>query len=102
MEALQSGDFQWANTATLHGHRHRGEADRPVGSGTADAFQENGELAPEFVTLRDPTSTNCGQCHGTVHESSDPLICADIMATDWNSIAHRPDLFWPAAVRFRA
>ena len=51
-----------------------------------DAFQENGELAPEYITLRDPTSTNCGHCHGAVHESSDPLICEDIKATDWNSM----------------
>ncbi len=83
--ALQAGDFQWANTATL--------AATGIVSQQADswlwnqeAFQENGELAADYVTLQDPTSTNCGQCHGAVHESSDPLVCADIKESDWTSM----------------
>ncbi|MEA3337540.1 MAG: cytochrome b/b6 domain-containing protein [Chloroflexota bacterium] len=85
VEELQAGDFGWADTATLLG---TGIVEKQDDGWTwnRDAFQENGELAPEFVTLQGPTSTNCGQCHGAVHESSDPLICADIKATDWNSM----------------
>ena len=85
VEALESGDFQWANTATLAA---TGIVEKQ-GDGWAwnpDAFQDNGELASEYVTLRDPTSTNCGHCHGTVHESSDPLLCRDLMATGWSTM----------------
>ncbi len=84
MEALQVGEFQWANTATLQGagitqKKMTGWKYNP------DAFTADGELAPEFVTLRDPTSANCGFCHGTVHESKEPLLCADLKETGWNT-----------------
>ena len=82
---LEAGNFQWANTATLEGSgivEKQGEAWQWNG----EAFQENGELAQDYVALQDPSSSNCGQCHGAVHESKDPLKCADIKATDWNSM----------------
>ena len=73
-EAIHAGDFEWANTATL------------VGSGIVEkqgnqfqwnesAFQDNGELDPDFIQIQDPTNENCGQCHGLVHDDlSEPLV----------------------------
>ena len=73
-EAIHAGQFKWANTATL------------LGSGIVDksgdqyqwnesAFQDNGELAPEYINIQDPTNENCGQCHGLVHDDlNEPLV----------------------------
>jgi hypothetical protein len=73
-EAIHAGDFEWANTATL------------VGSGIVEkqgnqfqwnesAFQDNGELDPDYIQIQDPTNENCGQCHGLVHDDlSEPLV----------------------------
>jgi thiosulfate reductase cytochrome b subunit len=73
-EAIHAGDFKWANTATL------------ISSGIVErsgeqyqwnenAFQPNGELAPEFTEIQDPTNENCGLCHGLVHDDlSEPLV----------------------------
>jgi|GEM_PF-50844 len=82
---LQAGNFGWANTATLAATgivKKRGKK----WVWNEEAFQEDGDLKAEYVTLRGPTAPNCGQCHGAVHESSDPLICADIKASDWSSM----------------
>ncbi len=81
IETLQSGEFGWANTATLLG---TGIVEQSADGWrwNEDAFQENGELAADFVTLQGPSPENCGACHGTVHESSDPLLPADIIAGD--------------------
>ncbi len=75
---MASGNFGWANTATL------------LGSGIVtqtadgwqwqpDAFQTTGELVPEYVTLQDPTPEHCGACHGTVHTDDAPLVPAELI-----------------------
>ena len=66
IQALQAGEFRWANTATLLGS---GIVEGNLGGYTwnAAAFEEDGELLQEFVTIQDPTNANCGQCHGLVH-----------------------------------
>ncbi len=73
-EALGSGKFRWANTATLLGS---GVVDR-LGSEyqwKTEAFDENGLLKSEFVRIQDPTNDNCGLCHGLVHDNlQDPLL----------------------------
>ena len=73
-EAIHTGDFKWANTATL------------LGSGIVEksgdqyqwnesAFQADGELDPDYIKIQDPTNENCGQCHGLVHDDLDePLV----------------------------
>ncbi len=81
VESLQAGEFGWANTATLLG---TGIVEQ-TGDGwtwNEDAFQADGELAAEHVTIQSPTPENCGACHGTVHQSPDPLTPADISAGD--------------------
>ncbi len=73
-QALEVGDFKWASTATLLGTGIVEQA----GDGyqwVADAFQADGELKPELVTIQDPTNQNCGLCHGLVHDETDePLV----------------------------
>lgn len=72
--AISSGQFGWANTATL------------ISSGIVTktatgyvwqvaAFEASGVLKQEFVQIQDPTNENCAQCHGVVHtETATPLV----------------------------
>jgi len=85
IQALEAGNFQWANTATLAATGIV-EKTGDTWQWNREAFMGNGDLISDYVTLQDPSSTNCGQCHGAVHESKDPLKCEDIKATDWNSM----------------
>jgi hypothetical protein len=32
------------------------------------------EMKPEFARIQDPSNQNCAQCHGVVHEGSEPLL----------------------------
>ncbi|RMH00044.1 MAG: hypothetical protein D6706_04555 [Chloroflexi bacterium] len=82
IKALASGDFKWANTATLLG---TGIVTTTNGQLTwnPQAFTEDGKLAKEYVTMQDPTNSNCGQCHGAVHATNDaPLV---LQGCDWNT-----------------
>jgi len=79
--SIQSGQFGWANTATLSG---TGLVEM-TGEGwawQAAAFDESGQLLPDFVTIQDPTNDNCAQCHGVIHAGSqEPLtlpVCTDL------------------------
>ena len=81
IQSLQAGEFRWANTATLLGS---GIVEEAQGGYTwnAAAFEADGELRQEFVTIQDPTDANCGQCHGLVHEGSDPLVITGCSASE--------------------
>ncbi len=73
-EALHSGEFGWANTATL-ASSGLVEKDGDTYQWSPEAFQANGELAEGYITIQDPTNENCGQCHGLVHdELAEPLV----------------------------
>jgi thiosulfate reductase cytochrome b subunit len=85
IQALQAGEFRWANTATLLGS---GIVEENQGgySWNAAAFEEDGKLLQEFVTIQDPTNANCGQCHGLVHAGSEPLVATGCAAPeDWRT-----------------
>jgi len=79
--AIQEGDFGWANTATLEG---TGLITRPASGAylwNSTAFDADGELLPQYVTIQDPTNANCAQCHGLVHTDAAPLTlsaCNDL------------------------
>jgi thiosulfate reductase cytochrome b subunit len=83
IEALQAGDFGWANTATLLGSG--------VVENSADglvynpmAFDEQGNLKSRALQLQSPTSENCGQCHGQVEMDTDQAISyRDFDTNDW-------------------
>ncbi len=82
--ALQSGAFQWANTATL------------VGTGLLEvtgsdytwnraAFSPDGNLLPESITIQDPTNANCAQCHGVVQTTKSPLTLTGCALDNWQT-----------------
>ena len=84
--ALQAGDFQWANTATLLG---TGIVEQVNGAWqwNPTAFGEDGELAADFVNIQDPSNDNCAQCHGLVHaDAQTPLVLNDCSPTQWSTI----------------
>lgn len=79
--ALQAGDYAWANTATLLG---TGVVEQTADGWTytAAAFDEAGALRQEYVTVQDPTSAACGQCHGVVHTDAQTPLAFDATALD--------------------
>ncbi len=85
-QALREGEFRWANTATLLGTGIVEEVNGEYVWNPA-AFNEAGELAEGYVTIQDPTNTNCGVCHGLVHdEIEDPLATDGCSPERWSTI----------------
>ncbi|MBI5960713.1 MAG: cytochrome b/b6 domain-containing protein [Chloroflexi bacterium] len=85
-EALQAGNFGWANTATLIG---TGVVDQIEGEWLWNpaAFTTEGELIEGQLIIQDPTSTNCGACHGLVQaEAQTPLVLEGCEPTQWSTI----------------
>ena len=86
IETIHAGEFGWANTATLEGS---GIVEKSTEGFTwnASAFDENGELLADFVKIQDPTNTNCGLCHGLVHDNiEDPLVTYGCTPERWSTI----------------
>jgi len=83
---LASGNFKWANSATLLG---TGIIERS-GAGyqwNPDAFHTNGELVEQQIKIQDPSNDNCGLCHGLVHDDiEDPLITSGCSPELWSTI----------------
>lgn len=84
--ALQAGDFQWANTATL---LDTGVVTpNPAGGFTynAEAFTDDGELVTKNFHIQDPTNDNCAQCHSLVHtDLSTPLTLDNCDLDNWTT-----------------
>lgn len=74
-ELITSGGFSFASMATLDG---TGIVERSPRDGglewNLNAFDENGELKPDYVNIQDPVNSNCGACHGEIHTGDSPLI----------------------------
>ena len=86
IEALHDGQFRWANTATLLG---TGIVDQVSDQWkwNEEAFDDDGQLLETFVTVQEPTSENCAQCHGLVHvESQTPLALTGCSPEQWSTI----------------
>jgi len=86
IDSLHAGDFAWANTATLNGS---GIIENSIDGYTwnLDAFDENGALKPEYISIQDPMNQNCGLCHGLVHDDvEDPLILTGCSPERWSTI----------------
>ncbi len=74
LDQLHSGNFKWANTATLSNSDIVAESANGLAYNPA-AFNADGELQADFVAIQDPTNENCGMCHGLVHaDVEDPLV----------------------------
>ena len=85
-KALQQGYFRWANTATLLGSDIVYQ-DGSIFSWNKTAFNEQGELIPDFLNIQDPTDHNCGSCHGLVHDNvEEPLITLGCAPERWSTI----------------
>lgn len=84
--ALQSGAFQWANTATLWGSTVVSSSGDTY-TWNPEAFIENQEIDPEVLKIQDPTNLNCGLCHGLVHDNvEDPLVTLGCSPERWSTI----------------
>lgn len=84
--ALAAGNFSWANTLTLVGTGLLDEVDGDL-QWNAAAFNADGTLKPDFVTVQDPTNENCGNCHGTVHmDLNTPLTLDAYTTSDWSTM----------------
>jgi len=79
--ALNSGDFAWANSASLSSLdilvREDGQWQWDVSK-----FQANGALQTGLLDIRKPNDRNCSQCHGIAENSLDEpfTISADMSA----------------------
>ena len=86
VEAIEAGDFSWANTATLVGTgvvEQIGEEYR----WNPDAFNSDGELDPEIISIQDPSNENCGQCHGLVQDDlEEPVTMFECTPDRWSTI----------------
>lgn len=71
-EAIHTGDFGNANTATLLGLNIVSKS-ADGWAWNASAFDEDGKLKSDLVKIQDSTNANCAACHGEVHTDSTPL-----------------------------
>jgi thiosulfate reductase cytochrome b subunit len=72
-EAIKSGDFGNANTATLLDLNLVTKSSEGW-QWNKEAFNENGEVKSEMLAIHDPTNANCATCHGEVHPNAgDPI-----------------------------
>ncbi len=86
IEALNEGEFGWANSATL---LNTGliESNASGYTWNTEAFTETGEVIADFVEIQGPSNDNCGLCHGLVHaDIEDPLILAGCTPDRWSTI----------------
>ncbi len=83
---LSEGEFAWANSATLLGSGIVNEQNGQL-QWNDEAFDDNGELLPEFIQVQDPSNENCGQCHGLVHvDAQTPTMLSGCSADQWSTI----------------
>lgn len=86
IQALESGQFQWANTATLLGTGLVEEKDG-VFVWNSSSFGENQTVSMDTLPIQDPTSANCGACHGVVHtDNRTPMTIQIDSQTTWTTL----------------
>jgi thiosulfate reductase cytochrome b subunit len=71
--AITAGRFAWANTATLADSDLVTPGEGGTFTWNESAFDEDGLLLEEYVTIQDPTNGNCAACHGLLHSGGEPL-----------------------------
>jgi hypothetical protein len=86
INALQEGQFQWANTATLLGMGIV-EQEEDGWRWNEAAFTAEGQLDQSLIALQGPSDENCANCHGLVHvDSQTPLSFTGCSAEQWSTI----------------
>lgn len=69
--ALSAGNLAWSNSATLIGAGILTQHEDGSYTWNADAFNaEDKTVLAERIGIQDPTSANCGACHGAVHTNA--------------------------------
>jgi len=87
-EMISVGGFKEASMATLNGTGIVIQSAQDGGLNyNPDAFDENGLLKEEFVTIQDPTNANCAACHGEVHPESDEPLTISAGSLDYYQTA---------------
>ncbi len=82
---IQSGQGQWASTATLLGTGIVERSGEQYAWNLA-AFTADGELDSNFVNIQDPTNANCAQCHGLAQDGgAEPLVLAGCSLDNWQT-----------------
>ena len=82
IQALQIGDFEWANSATLIRSGIISK-DQNQYHWNPESFNSQGEVKREYYTPTDPSNANCGQCHGIVFTAKDDSH--SISSCEWNT-----------------
>ena len=67
--ALESGQFTWASTATLN-QTGIVQPNDDTWVYNPSAFNDDGELLSQYVTVAQPANDNCGFCHGVVGDNA--------------------------------
>ncbi len=78
IQALKQGAFAWANTATLLG---TGIVKRTATGWqwNPEAFAADGKLKQDYITIQEPSDTNCAACHGPVHtDPAQPALVKEL------------------------
>lgn len=86
ISVLEAGQFAWASTATLN---QTGIVQQEGDSWTYSptAFNDNGELNAELVTVAQPADDNCGFCHGNVDDNAQIPLELDLFdTTQWHTL----------------
>ncbi len=93
LAVLEEGRFGDAVTATLVGSgvvESQGRAAAGESGGwtyNPGAFDELGNLKPEYVLVQDPTVSNCGGCHGVTHnDQGTPLNFDALGLSEWTTL----------------
>ncbi|MBK9121868.1 MAG: cytochrome b/b6 domain-containing protein [Chloroflexi bacterium] len=86
ISALEAGEFGWASTATLIGSGIVAPSDDGW-TWNASAFNADGTVREDMIRVQDPSNSNCGQCHGLVHDDAqDPLVFSTGDPTLWTTL----------------
>ncbi|MFN8413123.1 MAG: cytochrome b/b6 domain-containing protein [Anaerolineales bacterium] len=85
-EAIHTGEFGKANTATLEG-LHIVESSTDGFVWNPEAFNESGEIKSQILGIQDPTNGNCATCHGEVHPSTDDPLTIKACDLDYPQTA---------------
>ncbi|MEK6221000.1 MAG: hypothetical protein N2D54_01975, partial [Chloroflexota bacterium] len=84
IDTLESGLFEWANTATLLGTGIVTQAGETL-LWNETAFDDDGELLSDYISIQDPDINNCGQCHGLTQTDDESLAESLYDPLAWNT-----------------
>lgn len=97
LKALEGGQYEWANTATL---LQTGIVEAADGGYTwnAAAFADDGTLLPEYVQIQDPAVGNCAQCHGVATTDAITPLVLDTCGTEQRMTITTGQIFAPQRI----